>query len=170
MHHTVSIRPETGADKEQISLLLQEAFQGHPFSQNNEHLIVAALRREDAMTLALVAEEDKKVIGHIAFSPVMIENKDHQWHGLGPLAVIPHKQKKGIGKSLVNTGLAILKELNSGGCVVLGDPAYYQQFGFKPEASLVFKGVPAEYFMALNFKDLKPSGHVQYHQAFTESL
>ena len=53
--------------------------------------------------------------------------------------------------------------------MVLGEPEYYQRFGFKAESSLVLADVPAEYFMALSFNGNVPSGKVTYHVAFNAS-
>ena len=53
--------------------------------------------------------------------------------------------------------------------MVLGEPEYYQRFGFKSEPSLVLADVPAEYFMALSFNENLPSGEVTYHAAFNAS-
>ena len=52
------------------------------------------------------------------------------------------------------------------GCVVLGDPAYYRRFGFKPQPGLVLPGVPAEYFQAIVFSSPVPNGTTTYHEAF----
>ena len=76
------------------------------------------------------------------------------------------KQGFGIGSRLIIAALAQLQTLSAHGCVVLGEPEYYQRFGFKAEPSLVLADVPAEYFMALGFHDDVPSGNVIYHAAF----
>ena len=59
-----------------------------------------------------------------------------------------------------------LRTLGAAGCVVLGDPAYYGRFGFRAEPSLVFPGVPAEYFQALILRGALPNGTVTYHPGF----
>jgi putative acetyltransferase len=50
--------------------------------------------------------------------------------------------------------------------VLLGDPGYYQRFGFRPQAELVLSGVPPEYFQALLLNGPLPRGEVRYHAAF----
>ena len=75
-------------------------------------------------------------------------------------------QGLGIGSRLIEAGLTQLQTLSAHGCVVLGEPEYYQRFGFKAEPSLVLADVPAEYFMALSFHGDIPSGNVAYHAAF----
>ena len=56
--------------------------------------------------------------------------------------------------------------MHSGGCVLLGDPAYYSRFGFKARPGLVLPGVPAEYFQALPFGPDAVHAEVSYHAAF----
>ena len=51
-------------------------------------------------------------------------------------------------------------------CVLLGDPAYYARFGFRPDPRLVLSGIPAEYFQTLHIDDAAPEGIVTYHAAF----
>ena len=86
--------------------------------------------------------------------------------GLGPVSVLPEMQGLGIGSRLIEAALVQLQTQSAQGCVVLGEPEYYQRFGFKAEPSLVLVDVPAEYFMALSFHRDIPSGIVTYHAAF----
>ena len=118
------IRPESANDYHSIRCILIAAFADHPFSHQTEHLIVEALRASNALTVALVAEVDGKVVGHIAFSPVWIDGMDCKWFALGPVAVLPDFQRQGIGKSLVEEGLQAIRSLGAQGCVLVGDPAY----------------------------------------------
>ncbi|WP_305813089.1 GNAT family N-acetyltransferase [Photobacterium leiognathi] len=46
------------------------------------------------------------MIGHIAFSPVLINGEITNWYGLAPVSVLSEQQGKGIGKALINQGLA----------------------------------------------------------------
>lgn len=125
-----------------------------------------ALRAAGALAVSLVAEQDQEVVGHVACSPVTISDGARHWYGLGPLAVDPAHQSRGIGAALVRAGLAQLRIVSAAGCVVLGDPAYYGRFGFKAVPGLVYPGPPPEYFMALVFAGPVPQGEVSYHAAF----
>ena len=49
---------------------------------------------------------------------------------LGPLAVDPRLQGRGIGRSLLRHALAEARRLDHRICIVVGDPAYYEPFGF----------------------------------------
>jgi putative acetyltransferase len=161
----MQILPETPEDHDAIFTLTQAAFKDHLHSQKTEGYITHALREAGALTLSLVARANAQVVGHIAFSPVRISDGSPDWYGLGPVAVLPDWQGRGIGGALIRAGLDRLKAMGAAGCVVLGDPAYYRRFGFEPTPALTYPGVPPEYFMAQAFT--RPAqGRVAYHPGF----
>lgn len=162
----MQIRPEQADDVDAIAAVTRAAFRDHPHSAQTEHLIVAALRATDALALSLVAEIDGQVVGHIAFSPVTISDGSAGWYGLGPISVLPEKQKLGIGGSLIETGLGLLRADEAQGCVVAGDPAYYERFGFRHSDALTYPDLPAKYFLALPLQTSSAQGIVSYHPAF----
>lgn len=162
------IRDEKPGDHEAIGELLATAFRGHPFSQQREGELVDLLRAAGALSVSLVAVEDEAVIGQIAFSPVTINGVDEGWFGLGPVAVQPTMQGRGIGRALIEAGLARIKTLGAAGCVLVGDAEFYKRFGFRTDPRLRLAGVPPEYFMALALtsgQDM-PTGEVRFHAAF----
>lgn len=160
------LRKETIADIDAITKVTIAAFKNLAVSNQTEQYIINALRDADALTLSLVAEIDGRIVGHIAFSPVIISDGTKDWYGLGPISVLPDYQKQGIGKSLVNEGLSLLKELGGQGCALVGDPNYYKQFGFKNFPELVHEGVPPEVFLVLPFSENVPQGIVVFHKGF----
>lgn len=162
----IKIRSEKLSDAEPIESVTIEAFLNAPHTDHTEQFIVRALRKANALTISLVAEDQGKVIGHVAISPVTISDGSKGWFGLGPISVSPKHQNSGIGSMLMRQALEDLKIMKVSGCVLLGEPAYYSRFGFKPEANLVLPGVPAEYFQALSFASSIPEGQVAYHEAF----
>lgn len=160
------IRPERETDLPAIDRINLEAFKDHPYSHQTEHLIVRALRAAGALTLSLVAEAEGEVVGHIAFSPALIDGQDLGWYTLGPVAVLPGHQGQGIGAALVREGLDGLNALGAKGCVLVGDPGYYKRFGFRNLLSLRVDDVPPDYFMGLPLVGDIPSGLVTHHPAF----
>ncbi len=167
----MKIRPETPQDVKAIEQVTIAAFDGKPYSQQTEHFIVNGLREAGAMTVSLVAEMDGKVVGHIAFSPVTVNGEDKGWYGLGPVSVSPEWQRQGIGSKLIREGLSLIREKGAKGCVLEGDPGYYQRFGFKTYPDLFYEDTPSpEYFMALPFYDEVPEGKVEFHHAFYVSI
>lgn len=162
----VRIRPEGPDDAQAIDRVTVAAFATTPHTDHTEHFIVRALRAADALTVSLVAEADGKVVGHVAVSPVAITDGSPDWFGLGPISVLPAAQGRGIGSALMVEALQRLRNRPAAGCVLLGDPAFYRRFGFRPVAGLALPGVPAEYFLALAFGNAFPQGNVAYHPAF----
>ena len=162
----VKIRKELQTDKSAISSVTEAAFKEASHSSHTEHFIVNALRKNNVLTISLVAEASGAIIGHVAISPVSISDGAKKWFGLGPISVLPKHQRQGIGSQLMKQVLSELKDLGASGCVVLGDPNYYGRFGFKVDPNLVFPGVPSEYFQALSYTSEIPQGEVAYHEAF----
>lgn len=160
------LRPERPGDEAAISAVTAAAFEGHPHSDGSEPQIVARLRAAGVLTLSLVAEEEREVVGHVAFSPVNFSGGEQGWFGLGPISVRPDRQGQGIGSNLVREGLRRLQEDGARGCVLVGEPAYYRRFGFRTEHDLTTPGVPREYLHALPLNGPVPSGIVAFHPGF----
>lgn len=123
----LSIRTEDPADVPAIYQLNAAAFKG-----DAEARLVGALRTNGALLLSLVAEADGELVGHISFSPVVIDSEASSLVGVGlaPLAVAPRHQRHGVGSKLVEEGLRCLRAAGHRWCVVLGHANYYPRFGF----------------------------------------
>jgi putative acetyltransferase len=141
------------------------------FGQDHEGGIVDALRAAGAITLSLVAVSNAAVVGHILFSPLTIG--DEAGAALGPMAVHPAHQRKGIGSRLVSRGLADLEDLGCPFVVVIGHPTFYPRFGFVPAGSRGLTcewNVPPDVFMIriLNtFVGNRLQGKAQYRKEFS---
>lgn len=166
MNDRMIIRNETPSDREAIAEITLAAFRTLEVSDHTEQFIINALREAGALTLSLVAELEGRVVGHIAFSPVTISDESPRWYGVGPLSVLPELHRQGIGKALVLQGLSLLKDLGAAGCALVGDPGYYQRFGFRNIPGLVYEGIPQEFFLALPFGHAVPQGIVVFHKGF----
>ncbi len=160
------IRPESPGDVEAIHALTAAAFQRAPHTSHTEHLIVDALRAAGQLAVSLVEERQGAVVGHVAVSPVTVSDGTRHWFGLGPISVLPGYQGLGVGSGLMRAALQRLREQGAGGCVLLGEPAFYGRFGFRADPGLLLPGVPPEYFQALPFNGRVPHGEVSYHEAF----
>jgi putative acetyltransferase len=162
------IRHEQKGDYDAISMVTALAFADAEHSDQTEPEIIVRLRATDALTISLVAVDDDRLVGHVAFSPVTINGAEDGWFGLGPVSVEPDHQAKGIGSALIRSGLKQLESQGAAGCVVLGDPAYYARFGFERHDNLRYDGAPPEYFMRLLLAaPTTPSASVEYAPAFT---
>lgn len=127
--HTPRIRPESAGDAEAIRQVNEQAF-GRP----EEARLVEALREGNNVVLSLVAVDAGQVVGHILFCPVIIEAEGNLYDavGLGPMAVLPAFQNRGVGSALVRAGLEALRNQEHAAVVVLGHPEFYPRFGFVP--------------------------------------
>jgi putative acetyltransferase len=160
------IRKEKNTDYKAITNVTIAAFKDHPVSRQTEHFIINALRSAGTLTISLVAEINGKIVGHIAFSPITISDGTTEWYGMGPVSVLPDHQKQGIGKALINEGLALLKNMGAQGCALVGPPDYYKKFGFKNYPEMIHEGIPQEVFLVLAFSETIPKGIVTFHEAF----
>lgn len=129
------------------------------FNRVDEANLVDALRARARPHISLVAEsEAHEILGHIFFSPVLIESEDSSFTALGlaPMAVLPEYQNRGIGSELVRRGLDACESIGHDVVVVLGHPEYYPRFGFIPASrkgiSCEFD-VPDEVFMVRELKE-----------------
>lgn len=143
-----SIREENDGDFAAIRQINVQAFGGF-----EEADIVDKLRDAGSSVLSLVACHNDDVVGHIQFSPVVIEHGGGATEGvgLGPMAVLPDFQRRGFGSALVEAGIEALIDRSYPFVVVLGHPDYYPRFDFEPasghEISCQWPGIPDAAFM-----------------------
>ena len=146
------IRNEASKDFEPVRAILRAAF-----PTEAESKLVDALRKNGKAIVSLVAANEDEVLGHILFSPVSTAPlSDAKGIGLAPLAVHPDVQSQGIGSELIREGLHLCKELGYDYCVVLGNPKYYQRFGFEKASNF---GLQNEYGVEDEFMVIRLSKH-----------
>lgn len=166
----IVIRAEKPEDEAAIHHVVQ-----HAFERAAEADLVDLLRRNGKAAISLVAEDNGRVIGHILFSPVVIETTEGERHGIGlaPMAVWPERQNEGIGSMLVRRGLGECRKAGYPFAVVLGHPEYYPRFGFVPASRF---GIRSEYdvrdevFMVLELQNnglQSCAGIVKYQPEFS---
>ncbi len=162
------VRPERPADRDAVRRVHVTAF-----TTPEEADLVDALRAGADPLVSLVAEEAGEVVGHVMFSPVTLpDHPELRLMGLAPLAVLPARQRTGVGGALTRAGLERCREIGVGAVVVLGHPDYYPRFGFV-RADAFGVGcpfdAPAEAWMLL---ELEPGylsgagGPTRWHAAF----
>ncbi len=160
------VRPENPDDIQPIRQVLEMAFE-----RPEEADLVEALRRRGMVTLSLVALQEGRVIGNIIFSPVSIESPAGKFPalGLGPLAVIPSCQKRGVGGALIQAGVETCRIAGHPAVVLVGHPGYYRRFGFVAAAALGLTSefeVAEEYFLVLELEPgaLRGKGGTVFYQ------
>jgi putative acetyltransferase len=146
------------------------------FGQPAEADLVEKLRAACGEALSLVAVADG-VVGHILFTPVVVESAARRVVGMGlaPMAVLPDRQRQGIGSQLVQRGIDSLRECGCPFVVVVGHPEYYPRFGFARASAhdLVsqWEGMPDAAFMVLILDErvmAGVSGVARYRDEFDE--
>jgi putative acetyltransferase len=161
------IRAETATDFSMIRQVNEAAF-----GCADEANLVEALRTEGVVLLSVVAELDRRIVGHILFSRMSIETSTGVVAAvaLAPMAVLPRYQRLGVGGRLIRYGLDTLCGLGERVVIVVGHPGYYPRFGFSTEQARSLENpFPSDVFMAL---ELSPGalerirGRVRYPHAF----
>ena len=162
------IREERQGDAERIRGVNLAAFE-----TSTEADLVDALRRQATPLVSLVAEDNANVTGHVLFSPVTLASDPGlSLMGLAPMAVVPSRQRQGVGSTLVREGLERCRQLSVAAVVVLGHPDYYPRFGFPPAVRLSLRSeydAPDEAFMVRQLRDgvLRGLwGTLRYHPVF----
>jgi putative acetyltransferase len=131
----VSVRPEQKTDVDAIRRVHEAAF-----SSLLEAELVDNLQAEGDAVLSLVAWSEGEVSGHVLFSRLRaLEARGLRATALGPLGVVPAQRRRGIGTALVRDGLARLRGDGEDLVIVLGDPKFYERFGFSVKAARVFQ-------------------------------
>ncbi len=174
----ITVRRERQEDIPAIRAVNEGAFE-----RPDEAGIVDRLREGCEGLLSLVAVHEDRVVGHILFSPVVIEVTGSAGAtggaitgmGLGPMAVMAESQRQGVGSALVRAGLEILRGESCPFVIVLGHPDYYPRFGFEPASRYGLRpqwdGVPDEAFMVIVFDRARmegASGVAKYRDEFDE--
>ena len=142
------------------------------FPTEDEARLVEAIEADGDTLLSLVAEDGGAVVGHILFSwmDVIADGRALPAAGLAPVATAPERQRAGAGSLLIRTGLGHLREQGIAVCFVLGDPAFYERFGFSADTAAPFASHYAgPYFMALFLDsglERPESGRAHYAPAF----
>lgn len=143
------VRGEKQADYDTIFEINKLAF-----GREDEGSLVNAIRktRSYEFGFSLVAVKEDVILGHALFSKGFITHRNRRFKCLvlGPVAVLPEHQRRGVGKALIEEGLERAKEVGFGAVVVVGDPVYYSKFGFIPALSKKLRTtmkIPDENFM-----------------------
>ena len=172
------IRREHPLDHDAVRALHLAAFTRDPVSgveRSSEDVVEARLvdaLREDAgflPRLSLVAVVDDVVTGHVIATRGWLEPFGAPVLGLGPLGVLPDAQGRGVGTALVHSVLAVAEAAGETLVALLGEPAYYGRFGFRPAGEL---GVLApdprwgRHFQARWLAGPRPGGTFRYADPF----
>lgn len=170
----IDIRGETAEDIPAIRVIHERAFE-----QLAEANVVDKLRETCPGFLSLVAVLEGEVVGHILFTPAVIDGNGIPVHGMGlaPVGVLPEFQNRGIGSELTRRGIEMLRGMDVPFIIVLGHADYYPRFGFEKASRYgivsQWDGIPDEAFMILILTQEameSVSGVARYRNEFNEAM
>jgi putative acetyltransferase len=164
------IRQELSDDFEDIRNVIEEAF-----NQPDQADLAEELRNAGDAVIALVAEENREIVGFIMFSRASVEGSDAKFVAMAPVAVEPEFQNNGIGSDLIREGLDECLSLGYDAVIVIGSGDFCPRFGFKPaseyEISCPWDDFSKDQFMILELHaDALEgvAGTARYAKAFNE--
>ena len=131
------VRRETPADVDAVTSVVARAFARDDGAVPVEVTLLGALRAgpDWLPRLSWVVEDDAgRVAGHVVCTRAAVDSVPVL--ALGPLAVRPRLQRRGVGSALVHAVLGAADVLGAPLVGLLGDPAYYGRFGFRPSTEL----------------------------------
>lgn len=138
------IRRETPGDAEAVRAVVAAAFAPYEAARNPDRpdglplevTLLDELRADPGWlpALSLVAPAPAPaprggIAGHVVCTRAHVGTVPAL--GLGPLAVHPAHQRRGVGSALVHAVLGAAEALGEPLVALLGDPAYYSRFGFE---------------------------------------
>jgi putative acetyltransferase len=165
----VTVRPEQPDDFAAIAAVVADAFA--PKHGPEVAALVEQIRSSEHYIpeLALLAEDDSGVIGHVMLSWVGLESEARdRILCLSPMSVRTDRQRRGIGSRLVEAILALAEARGEPAVILEGVAAFYPRFGFERASSLGFlpphEGIPDVAFMVkrLTAYDKAIAGRVSY--------
>ena len=160
--HRVLIRREQPGDVDAVRAIVAAAF-ARPAETPVEVGLLDELRSDNgwlpALVLVAVEPSAEEVIGHVVCTRGSVDGSPAL--GLGPLAVRPDRQRRGVGTALMHAVLGAADALGEPLVALLGEPAYYGRFGFR--ASLEYDILPPErnwqeYFQVRPLSAYRPLG------------
>lgn len=159
----LTIRPETPQERQEIYNLIRTAFETAQVKDGTEQDFAEDLRNGNGFIpeLALVGELSGKLIGHIMLTRTQIVRPDGEKFEallLAPLSVLIEYRNKGVGSALVKTSLGIAKKMGYKAVFLVGNPDYYNRFGFRQTSEWSIRskdGIPEKFVLGY---ELKPEG------------
>lgn len=151
----LQIRLEQPADYHEVELVVREAFWNCYSPGCTEHYLLHVMRDSPGFVpgLDLVAVADSRIVGSVVFHRAFILGDDGNRYdvlALGPIAVLPSFQRKGVGRLLIERAreLAALQRYRA--MLLCGEPKYYQKVGFTAAERFGIRTSGNKYFAALH--------------------
>jgi predicted N-acetyltransferase YhbS len=136
---TTNIRQADPDDAPGILTVVADAFSyGGTRDPSEEIAIVRGTwsARRGRPLLELVADVRGTIVGHLQAAPGALAGRPTRIAGVAPVCVGAAHQGRGIGSALVGALIDAATDQHWPLLVLLGDPDYYERFGFGPAAPL----------------------------------
>ncbi len=120
------IREAQESDLEEVFNLIHSAF-----GNRAESDLVKQLISDGDVLINLLVESSDTIIGNVVVSKITMEPDLGLFcGGVAPVSVVPDQQSSGVGSKLMTAAINESKKMGIDALFLLGDPNYYQRFGF----------------------------------------
>lgn len=155
----IHLRLEQFSDYRETENVVREAFWNHFSPGCDEHYLLHIMRDSPAFVpeLNVVAVVDDKIVGNIVYAKSIIRadnGNEYEVLSLGPIAVLPEYQSKGIGGRMIEYTRQLAREMGFRAILLCGDPDYYLRQGFVPAETLGIRTGDNMYATALHVCEL----------------
>ncbi|MEG1911828.1 MAG: N-acetyltransferase [Cloacibacillus sp.] len=155
----IELRLERTEDCAKAENLVREAFWNQYCPGCCEHYLLHVMRAAAGYVpeLAIVAACGGEIIGNIVYMKAMILGDDgnkYEVLSMGPIAVLPEWQGKGIGAKMIEHTRRLAREMGFRAVLLCGDPDYYLRRGFVSAETLGVRTSENIYSPALHLCEL----------------
>jgi putative acetyltransferase len=136
---TAVVRPASPGDAAGILAVVEDAFSSGGTRDAGEELAIVRgtwAAQQHRPLIELVADENGAIVGHLQAAPGRLDGHPTPVAGVAPVCVGAPQQGRGVGGALMHALIAVAEDEQRPLLVLLGDPGYYQRFGFEPAAPL----------------------------------
>lgn len=156
----IALRTEQPADHAQTEHVTREAFWNYYVPGCNEHYLLHIMRGSTSFIpeLDVVAVHGSRIVGNIVYATSVIRTdggKEYEVLSMGPIAVLPEYQRRGIGRRMIDYTRARAREMGFRAILLYGDPDYYSRCGFVPAEMLGIRTADDMYAAALQACELQ---------------
>lgn len=156
----IALRTEQPADHAQTEHVTREAFWNYYVPGCNEHYLLHIMRGSTSFIpeLDVVAVHGSRIVGNIVYATSVIRTdggKEYEVLSMGPIAVLPEYQRRGIGRRMIDYTRARAREMGFRAILLYGDPDYYSRCGFVPAEMLGIRTADDMYAAALQTCELQ---------------
>jgi putative acetyltransferase len=166
---TPSIRPARPGDEGGILRVVEDAFSSDGARNPEEELTIVRdtwSARERLALIELVADQGGTVVGHAQAAPGRLDGAATPVAGVAPVCVGLSNQGHGVGTALMTALIGAAEDRRWPLLVLLGDPAYYERFGFESAGPLGLGYAPVgagnPHFQARRLTTYRPSLRGQF--------